>query len=140
MSRYTKGQITCTIITNFIAPLTLIALYWFTIGKEKYNYLDLWKRWDFWITILYSFLYMIYIYVRGTMYEKDYFFAPAWPYQFLNFSNLFVGKSVAGYMLLLTFIFIIWIICHHLLLIFINNLAYKNKIAKVNKIDSIKVK
>ncbi|AUB31541.1 hypothetical protein [Spiroplasma floricola] len=127
LSRYTKGQIACTIVTHFIAPLTLIALYWFTMGEQKYNYLDLWKKWDLHITILYSFLYMIYVYVRGTMYEKDYFFAPAWPYPFLNFNNLFVGNSVVGYMLLLCVIFIIWIVAHHSLLIFINNLAYKNR-------------
>ncbi|WP_169918212.1 hypothetical protein [Spiroplasma monobiae] len=124
--QYTKGQAICTLVTHFIAPLSLLLLYFFTMGNELYKYSDLYKKSGIYLTILYPFLYMIYIYLRGEMYMKDGWIEPAWPYPFLDFSNPFIGTSTILYMLLLTVVFTVWIILHHVFLLFLNNTLFKS--------------
>ncbi|WP_169522266.1 hypothetical protein [Spiroplasma taiwanense] len=133
ISSYSKNQIICTIVTHFIAPLSLIIIYWFVMGNEKIEYFNMWKKFDIYIAMLYPLLYMFYIYIRGLMYEKDSLSFGAWPYPFLDFENLFIGNSIFSYMILLSVIFFFWITAHHLFLMYINNLAFKFKIKNINK-------
>ncbi|AHI53123.1 hypothetical protein SCULI_v1c07820 [Spiroplasma culicicola AES-1] len=122
---YTNWQIICTVVTHFICPLSLILIYFFTSGNEQYKYLNMWKYWDIYITYIYSFLYMIYVFTRGKIYGADNINIMKWPYPFLDFDNLFVGSSIIGYMVLITIVFVIWLSLNHWILIFINNCIYK---------------
>ncbi|WP_338984259.1 hypothetical protein [Spiroplasma endosymbiont of Diplazon laetatorius] len=130
LSKYSTWQKTCTVITHFISPLSLFVISFFVMGEERYNYLDFYKRSEVYIVCIYSFLYMIYVYVRGKMYVNDGMVLWAWPYPFLDFQNLFVGKSVIGYMMLLSLVFVLWIIANQMLLILFNNLVHKFKTNK----------
>ncbi|AOG61056.1 hypothetical protein SHELI_v1c11090 [Spiroplasma helicoides] len=142
LNLYTKNQIACTIATHFVCPLYIFIMYLITSGTTKLSYTKFWKEKDIYIAGLYPFCYLFYVYFRGLIYMKDlshstingdrwYHEQATWPYPFTMFekSKLFVGNSVAGYIILLIVVFALWIYLQHIFLIWVNNAVhnFKNK-------------
>ncbi|QEH61294.1 hypothetical protein SCHIN_v1c00960 [Spiroplasma chinense] len=124
LDEYTISQIVCTVMTHFICTLALFFIFIFTTGHKKESYITWYKEKDIYFSLLYPFLYLFYVYIRGLIYLKD--GEHIWPYPFMEFEkdSLWLGTSVGGYMTLVVVVFVIWIVTQHILLIAVNNLVF----------------
>ncbi|QVK04862.1 hypothetical protein [Mycoplasma mycoides] len=132
----TKTQIFSTVITHFIVPLLLLFIYLFESGNNKYEIKKFYKNIKelFWV-YSYPFFYTLFVLMRAQIYLKDKNIDNfIYPYEFLDFTTPYLGNSKIGYLILIWIIFVIWLTLNHLIILLINNLIFKIKNKKKEKI------
>ncbi|WP_347938482.1 hypothetical protein VQY18_01955 [Mycoplasma feriruminatoris] len=133
----TKTQIFSTVITHFVVPLLLLFIYLFESGNDKYEIKKFYKNIKelFW-AYSYPFFYTIFVLMRAQIYLKDKSIESGfvYPYEFLDFTSPYIGNSKVGYLILIWVIFVIWLSLNHLIILLINNLVFKIKQKRKEKI------
>ncbi|WP_434324080.1 hypothetical protein V2P58_01975 [Mycoplasma capricolum subsp. capricolum] len=135
----TKTQIFSTVITHFIVPLLLLFIYLFESGNNKYEIKRFYKNIKelFWV-YSYPFFYTLFVLMRAQIYLKDNSITDfIYPYEFLDFTTPYIGHSKVGYLIFIWIVFVIWLTLIHLIILLINNLIFKIKNKKKEKIVTI---